>query len=67
MFFSIDIEEDLDTLEIQFDQNNNLKKSENDKIRHYKNKLVESESRVEELTEMVKKLRYFLFGFWVFV
>ena len=63
MFFSIDIEEDLDTLEIQFDQNNNLKKSENDKIRHYKNKLVESESRVEELTEMVKKLRYFLFGF----
>ena len=34
MFFSIDIEEDLDTLEIQFDQNNNLKKSENDKIRH---------------------------------
>jgi hypothetical protein len=63
MFFSIDIEEDLDTLEIQFDQNNNLKKSENDKIRQYKNKLVESESRVEELTEMVKKLRYFLFGF----
>lgn len=54
----IDIEEDLDTLELQCDENNNVKKAENDLVRKYKNKLNESEAKVEELAEMVTKLRY---------
>jgi len=33
-------------------------KTENDAIRFYKNKLTEAESKVEELTEIVGKLRY---------
>lgn len=53
-----DIEEDLDTLELKFDENNNVnKKVENDLVRQYKNKFHESNSKVEELTEIVGKLR----------
>lgn len=55
-----DVEEDLDTLEIEFDQNNNVKKAENETMRLYKKKIAESESKVGELTEMVKKLRWFI-------
>ena len=33
-------------------------KTENDLIRFYKNKLNEAESKVEELTDIVGKLRY---------
>jgi hypothetical protein len=62
-----DIEEDLDILDLKQiknnEINNNLTKtnddssSNNDTIRHYKNKLKQSESKVEELVEIVAKLR----------
>ena len=64
-FINIDIEEDLDILEFNVEINNNnssnekcSNKTENDAIRFYKNKLTEAESKVEELTEIVGKLRY---------
>ncbi len=55
----IDIEEDLDVLELfSSDENNNLQlKAEQDLIRHYKNKLNESNAKIDELTEVVGKLR----------
>lgn len=60
--YILDVEEDLDTLELkQSEINNNVCMSElsneNDQIRYYKNKLQESESKVEELVEVVGKLR----------
>lgn len=57
--YFIDVDEDLDLLDLKPEINNNQndKKNENDQIRFYKSKLEESESKVEELVDIVGKLR----------
>ncbi len=52
-----DVEEDLDTLDLKCDGENMARKEENDLVRCYKNKLAESEAKVEKLSEVVAKLR----------
>ncbi len=52
-----DVEEDLDTLELKCDVNNVARMEENDLVRGYRNRLAESEAKVEQLTDVVAKLR----------
>ena len=59
-----DIDEDLDTLDFNAEINNNIENKlvsneGQQSIKYYENKLKESESKIEELVELVDKLRYF--------
>lgn len=52
-----DIEEDLDTLELKPSSEPKCDKTETDLVNYYKKKLNESETKVEELVDVVTKLR----------
>ena len=56
-----DVEEDLDMLQLKpIGEANQNETQESDMVNYYKKKLAQSDSKVDELVDMVSKLRFIL-------